>query len=149
MYLGCRFAPCPQSGQVRETTNVPLSYQCFSLSFSLSFPSFFPPSLPLSLPLSFPLSERQWKKYPPSWGFKKEEEKKAVHALTSVAQLVGASSCALKGGRFKSWSGHIPRFWFNPWSVCVGGNQSMFLSCIDISHIHVSLSLSLFLPSSL
>ena len=52
----------------------------------------------------------------------------AVFALASVTQLVGPSSCSLKGHEFDSWSGCVRE-----------GNQSMFLT----SHIHVSLSFSL------
>ena len=54
-------------------------------------------------------------------------------ALAGVAQLIGALSCTLKVGGLIP-SGHIPSLWVG---VCMGGNQSMFLS-----HIDVSLSLS-------
>ena len=50
-------------------------------------------------------------------------------ALAGVAQLVGAAFRALKGHRFDSWSGHVPRL--GVWSlvrVHTGGNQSMLLS---------------------
>ena len=60
-------------------------------------------------------------------------------ALASVAQLVGASSCNLKGCRFDSQSGHMPRL--RVWSLVralVRGNQSMSM-CVCL---YVSLSLS-------
>ena len=53
-----------------------------------------------------------------------------------LAQLVGASSC-----EFDSWTRQTPRLWI--WSLFwahMGGNQSMFLSRIEVSHIDVSLS---------
>ena len=60
-----------------------------------------------------------------------------------VAQLVGASSCTPKGCRFDSQSGQIPRLWVQaPVGEHLGGNQSMFLSHIDVC-------LSLFLLLSL
>ena len=48
-----------------------------------------------------------------------------------------------KGQRFNSWSGHIPGLWVrSPVGVHMKGNQSMYLSPIN-----VSLSLLLLLPS--
>ena len=73
---------------------------------------------------------------------------KAV-ALDGVAPLVGASACKPKSCGFSSWSGHIPGLWVrSPLRVYMGGNQSMFLSHIDVS-LSSSLSLTLSLPLSL
>lgn len=56
-----------------------------------------------------------------------------------VAQLSGASSCTLKGGRFDFWSGYTPRLRVQSQVVAhAGGNQSTFLS-----HIGIILSLPL------
>ena len=62
-------------------------------------------------------------------------------ALASMAQLFGVSSCKPKGHGFNSQSGHIPRLWVRSLvGAHTGGNQSMFLS-----YINVSLSLPPFL----
>ena len=65
---------------------------------------------------------------------------KPGQTLADVAQLVGALPHKLQGGRFDSWSGHMPRLWV--WSRVLGAvkdNRSMFLS-------HEDVSLPLFLP---
>ena len=40
--------------------------------------------------------------------------KREKAALAAVAQLVGVSSCKLKGCGFDPRSGHIPRLWVRP-----------------------------------
>ena len=51
-----------------------------------------------------------------------------------VAQLFGALPCTRKGYRFNSQSGHILRLWVQPpFVVHMGGNQSVFLSQINVS----------------
>lgn len=44
-------------------------------------------------------------------GQKAAYSEKMKNALASVAQLVGALSCILKGCGFDSWLGHRPRLW--------------------------------------
>ena len=62
-----------------------------------------------------------------------------------VTQLVEASSCTPRGRGFNSLSRHILGLRIQPLlGVRTGGNQSMFLS-----HIDVSLFLALSLPFSL
>ena len=59
-------------------------------------------------------------------------------ALASVVQLVGAS-CTPEGQELNSWSGHVPRL-----LVCFLVRVYMEVSqLMFLSHIHVSLSLSL------
>ena len=55
--------------------------------------------------------------------------------LDGVTQLVGGSSCKLKGRGFDSKSGHVPRLW-------------VLVPVVSLSH-HVSFLLSLSLPLSL
>ena len=52
-------------------------------------------------------------------------------SLAGVAQLVGASSCKLRG--FNSQLGHKPGLQVQSHvRVCMRGTRSMFLSCIDV-----------------
>ena len=61
-----------------------------------------------------------------------------------MASFVGASSHGLKGCGFDSWSRHILRLWVqSPVGVWAAGNQSMFLSCIDVALSLPPLPLSL------
>ena len=76
---------------------------------------------------------------------KKLSMRKIIKALASVAQLVRASFHKSKGYGFDSQSGHMPRSWVQtPIRVHTRGDQLLFLS-----HIDVSLPLSLSLPSPL
>ena len=54
-------------------------------------------------------------------------------ALDGVAQLVGASSCNPMVTGSTPSQGTYLGCGFNPWSRSVGRNQSMLLSCIDVS----------------
>ena len=57
--------------------------------------------------------------------------KEPIVVLTSVAQLVGASSCKPKGCGFNSWPQHMPRLQVQSLTgEHTGGNQQMFLSHI-------------------
>ena len=81
----------------------------------------------VSLPLFFSLSLKLSK-------YNLFLKKNSVSTLASVAQLVWISSCNPEGHRFGSWSGHMPGLQVQlPIEVCLGGNQSMFLSHIDVS----------------
>ena len=59
--------------------------------------------------------------------------------------------CALAGASYSNWKvvGSIPSLGtclgcgFDPWPSAMGGNQSMLLSCIDVSMFFLSLPLSL------
>ena len=49
-----------------------------------------------------------------------------------VGQSVGALSCTPKGGMFDSQSGHVLGCGLDLVRVCTGGNQSIFLSLINV-----------------
>ena len=70
--------------------------------------------------------------------------KKKSFALAGVAQWVGVSLGTPKGWGFDFRSGHIPRLQVPSLvGACVEGNQSIFLSHINVSFSHPHLSLSL------
>ena len=60
--------------------------------------------------------------------------RKQLLALACVLQFVGVLSCALRGCGFDSWWGHVPGLQVpSPVRGHMGGNQSMFLSHINVS----------------
>ena len=68
---------------------------------------------------------------------------KESHALTSVTQLVGISFRKLRGHRFNSWSGQMPRLQVRSLvRACARSNRSMFLSHFDVSLPRSSLTFS-------
>ena len=66
--------------------------------------------------------------------FRLRHQKCSHCALTSVAQLVGASAHKPKGHWLDSQSGHMPGLQVeSPVGACAGGNWRMFLSYTDVS----------------
>lgn len=58
-----------------------------------------------------------------------------IYHTGRAAQPIGVLSHTLKGFGFDSWSGHILRLWVSsPVRAHMGGNKSMFLTLIFLSH---------------
>ena len=73
---------------------------------------------------------------------------KCIDVPRPGAQLVGASSCSVKGRSFDPPPGHIPQLQVrSPVRACTGGNQSTFLSLSLFLSLSPSSSPSL--PTSL